>query len=186
MNAWYLVYCKPRQEKTAFHNLSQQGYTVYFPQIRRQRSGRLAGTIEPMFPRYLFINLSEETDNWSYIRSTKGVSNLVQFGTYLARIPDSVIATLRGMENEQGIRELFEPAFEPGEHVRIADGALKGYEAVFQAKAGNERVRLLLDAVGTRARVEIDASQVERTTAEGRGDLPLDGESPLNGEPPLN
>lgn len=161
MNAWYLIYSKPRQEKTAFYNLSQQGYTVYFPQIRRQGACRNAGVIEPMFPRYLFICLNDETDNWSFIRSTIGVSNLVRFGDYYARLPDSLIAALRGMENEQGIREFYEPAFKPGDHVRIADGALKGYEAVFQAKAGNERVRLLLDAAGTRARLEMSASQIE-------------------------
>ena len=164
MNAWYLIYSKPRQEETAFYNLSQQGYTVYFPQIRHQGTGRKSGTIEPMFPRYLFICLNEKTDNWSYIRSTIGVARLVQFGSQLARAPDSLIAALRGMENEQGIREFYEPAFQPGDHVRIADGALKGYEAVFQAETGNERVHLLLDAAGMCARLEIRASQIERST----------------------
>lgn len=170
MKAWFLIYSKPRQEKTAFYNLSNQGYTVYFPQIRRRGHGGNIGTVEPMFPRYLFISLNETKDNWSYIRSTRGVSNLVRFGDYLARVPDSLIAALRGMENEQGIRELYEPAFQPGDHVRIADGALKGYEAVFEATAGNERVRLLLDAAGTRARLEMHASQIERATATGMTD----------------
>ena len=169
MNAWYLVYSKPRQERKAFYNLSQQGYTVYFPQIRRLGAARNrnVGAIEPMFPRYLFIHLDDETDNWSFIRSTIGVSNIVRFGNYLARVPDSLIAALRGIENEQGIRELYEPAFQPGDHVRIADGALKGYEAVFQARAGSERVRLLLEGAGTHARLEMSASQIELAVPGG-------------------
>lgn len=167
MNAWYLIYSKPRQEKTAFHNLSRQGYTVYFPQIRRAATRRRATAVEPTFPRYLFINLNDITDNWSYIRSTRGVRSFVRFGNYAARAPDSLIAALRGMENEQGVRELYEPAFQRGDHVRIADGALKGYEAIFQASTGNARVRLLLDTAGTRARLEIKASQIERAASAG-------------------
>jgi len=167
MHAWYLVYSKPRQEKSAFFNLSRQGYTVYFPQVLRKSRAKQASTTQPAFPRYLFIRLNDETDNWSYIRSTKGVSNLVRFGDYLARVPDGLIAALRGMENEQGIRELYEPAFQRGDHVRIAHGALKGYEAIYQASAGHERVRLLLDAVGTNARLEIDESQIEYAASSG-------------------
>ncbi|MBT8097920.1 MAG: transcription/translation regulatory transformer protein RfaH [Gammaproteobacteria bacterium] len=164
MRSWYLIYSKSRQEKTAFCNLSRQGFTVYFPQIRRTSASRKEGAIEPMFPRYLFIQLDDDGENWSTLRSTIGVSAIVRFGEYLARVPDSLIAALRGLENEQGIRELYEPAFQPGDHVRIADGALKGYEAVFEARAGNERVRLLLETAGTRARLEMKASQIEVAT----------------------
>jgi transcription antitermination factor NusG len=71
------------------------------------------------------------------------------------------------MENEQGIREYFEPAFQPGDYVRISDGVLRGYVAVFQASSGNERVRLLLDAAGTSARLEINVSQIEYATSSG-------------------
>jgi len=146
MEAWYLIYSKFRQEKVAFFNLSRQGFTAYFPQIRRQYRGKRTGTVQPAFPRYLFVRLNDETDNWSSIRST---------------------AALRGMENEQGIREYFEPAFQPGDYVRISDGVLRGYVAVFQASSGNERVRLLLDATGTHARLEINASQIEYAASSG-------------------
>jgi transcriptional antiterminator RfaH len=164
MEAWYLVYSKPRQEKVAFANLTRQGYMVYFPRIRHSGSNEKEGSIQPTFPRYLFIRLNDRTDNWGYVRSTKGVCHLVRFGDTPACVPDSLIATLRGLENEQGIRELYEPAFQPGDHVRIAHGALKGYEAIFQANTGHERVHLLLDTAGTRARVEIDESQISLST----------------------
>jgi len=167
MEAWYLIYSKFRQEKVAFFNLSRQGFTAYFPQIRRQYRGRRTGIVQPAFPRYLFVQLNDKTDDWSSIRSTRGVSNLVRFGNCPARVPDGLVAALRGMENEQGIREYFEPAFQPGDYVRISDGVLRGYVAVFQASSGNERVRLLLDAAGTSARLEINASQIEYATSSG-------------------
>ena len=48
-----------------------------------------------MFPRYLFIQLDRENDNWMPIRSTIGVQNLVQFGGIAARVPDNLISDLR-------------------------------------------------------------------------------------------
>ena len=56
---WYLVHTKPRQEKCALDNLQRQGYQCYLPtrpsEKLRQRLLTLAD--EPLFPRYLFIQL---------------------------------------------------------------------------------------------------------------------------------
>ncbi len=89
MRAWYLVYSKPQQERVALENLERQGFTAYLPLVRarRRRQTRVVHVIEPMFPRYLFVNLSDLTDDWGPIRSTIGVSNLVRFGNEAARAP---------------------------------------------------------------------------------------------------
>ena len=93
MEAWYLIYSKPQQERIARENLERQGYPSYLPLIRnrRRRQGRYISIIDPMFPRYLFVYLDDETDNWGPIRSTIGVTNLVRFGIWAARVPDSLI-----------------------------------------------------------------------------------------------
>ena len=51
-----------------------------------------------LFPGYLFIQLDEKLENWSPIRSTKGVQNFVKFGLNFAKIPDSVIAFIEANE----------------------------------------------------------------------------------------
>ncbi len=58
--AWYLVYTKPRQERTAQFNLVRQGYEAYLPLFkgRRRQQGRKVSAVEPMFPRYLFLSLN--------------------------------------------------------------------------------------------------------------------------------
>lgn len=163
MKAWYLVYSKPQQERVALENLERQGYPSYLPLIRnrKRRSGRYVSLIEPMFPRYLFVHLSDETDNWSPIRSTIGVANLVRFGMRAAQVPDSLIETMREREID-GVQALTRPELKPGDHVRIVDGVLAGYEAIFQAKTGKERVVLLLQLAqdGT-ARIQISANDIE-------------------------
>ena len=135
MKAWYLVYSKPQKESIARENLERQGYHSYLPlmRTRRRRSGRYVSIVEPMFPRYLFVHLSDETDNWGPIRSTIGVANLVRFGMHAARVPENLI-TLMQERDQQGIQVLKSPEVNPGDHVRIVQGVMAGYDAIFQAR----------------------------------------------------
>ena len=167
MQAWYLIYSKPQQERLAYENLERQGYQSYLPLIRnrRRRQGRYVAIIEPMFPRYLFVHLSDETDNWGPIRSTIGVVNLVRFGMRAARVSDSLISMMQ-FRDQEGVQALQPAELEPGDPVRIVEGVMAGYEAVFQARTGKERVLLLLQLAQDRtARIQVSANDIEPVTA---------------------
>ena len=146
MKSWYLVYSKPKQEELAKEHLERQGYTIYLPMavIRRKRRGKSVRVIEAMFPRYLFINLSNKTDDWRPIRSTVGVSSLVRFGMEPAKVPQILIDILMARENEKGIHDLPVQDFQTGQKVMISEGPFEGYEAIFTSHEANERVSLLL------------------------------------------
>jgi transcriptional antiterminator RfaH len=155
---WYLVYAKPRQEQTAQENLVRQGYRTYLPLLRvpRRRLGRRVIRVEAMFPRYLFIHLDTVTDNWAPIRSTVGVSKLVRFGGEPAPVPDMLIEALRARENKEGVQDVPLHSYQHGQKVRIEEGPFMGYEGIFLAKTGEERVLVLLDVVGTQAKARVD------------------------------
>jgi transcriptional antiterminator RfaH len=161
--AWYLVYCKPRQERVARENLARQGYETYLPVMRdvRRRRGRRVILVAPMFPRYLFIHLSRKTDNWAPIRSTLGVVSLVKFGRAAARVPDELLDLLRSREDAQGVQILPVEQYRPGSRVRITHGGFAGYEGIFQAASGRDRVTVLLDVLGRQARTTVDSSSIE-------------------------
>lgn len=155
---WYLVYAKPRQEQAAQENLVRQGYRTYLPLLRvpRRRLGRRVIRVEAMFPRYLFIHLDTVTDNWAPIRSTVGVSKLVRFGGEPAPVPDKLIEALRARENKQGVQDVPLHSYQRGQKVRIEEGPFMGYEGIFLAKTGEERVLVLLDVVGKQAKARVD------------------------------
>ena len=161
--SWYLVYTKPRQEEVAATNLTRQGYGVYLPRLRqlRKRSGKRVPIVEPLFARYLFIHLDSHTDNWIPIRSTLGVMSLVRFGAEPARVPDDLVAHLKSHEGAEGLHEWAEPKLAVGDHVRVAEGPLAGYEGVLIAKSGRERVTLLLHMLGSQVRAQLGTSQLE-------------------------
>lgn len=163
MRRWYLVFSRPRQERIAKRNLERQGYESYLPLIRRhrRREGRRIVVSEPMFPRYLFIHLDTETDNWSPIRSTIGVNTLVSFGLKPAVVPAHLVDALMCRDCADGIQRVPAADFKSGDRVRIGQGPLMGYEGIFLAKSSRERVTVLLKIVDTYRRVSADPTQLE-------------------------
>lgn len=161
---WYLVYCKPRQELVAQTNLERQGYEIYLPMIRNSKrsNGRRITCVEPLFPRYLFIHLAKGLDSWSPIKSTIGVSHLVKFGLEPAKVPDNLVQTLMQQADEGGIFDSKQMELKPGDHVRIADGIMEGYEGILLARTSKERVMILLDSINSSmSNFEISDDQLE-------------------------
>jgi len=160
---WYLIFCKPHQELTAERNLMAQGYQIYLPRAtqERRRAGRWIETIEPLFPRYLFINLSSSTDLWSPIRSTRGVASLVRFGDEPARVPDGLVETLIGRENASGLHQIEDKKMKVGDVVRVRTGAMIGYEGIFLARNSRDRVVVLLNIVEKNVRVSMAPDALE-------------------------
>ena len=164
VKSWYVVQSKPQQEFVAVKNLERQGYRTYLPKISlsKRRGGKVVSQIEAMFPRYFFINLSSQTDNWGPIRSTIGVSGLVRFGLNPAKVPDFLIQGLVDGEDEAGVHVEAAREFTKGDKVRIVDGPFEGYEAIFKVKQASERALVLLNIAEQYANVKISGSSLEK------------------------
>lgn len=160
---WYLVYCKPRQENVAKRNLARQGFEIYLPvtRQRRRRLGRSKTVIEPMFPRYLFIRLDCQHDDWGPIRSTLGVTALVRFGQFPTPVPGDLIHGLKERDDEEGVQQLPDYTYRPGESLRITDGVMAGLEGIYLARSARDRVLVLLEILGQQARVELAPDTIE-------------------------
>ena len=161
--SWYLVYTKPRQEALAQANLERQDYGVYLPKVRLmcRRRGKQEAVVEPLFPRYLFIHLDTQSDNWGPIRSTFGVASLVRFGSEPAQVSDELVAHLKAQEGQDGLHEWAEPNLKVGDRVRVAEGPLKGVEGILLARSGQERVMLLLEMLGKEVRTHLVTGKIE-------------------------
>ena len=164
MKSWYLIYCKPRGEELAQEHLERQDYEIYLPFIlaRIKRRGRVTKEIQPMFPRYLFIRLSDKTDDWGPIRSTIGVSNLVKFGMKPARIPEDLITKLKENEENKGFRDIPSEKLNPGDNVLIAEGPFEGYEATLFSQNSETRVNVLLKIAEKFIKIQLDQSVIEK------------------------
>ena len=163
MKSWYLIYSKPREEKLAQENLERQGYETYLPLIlgRQRKKGKTTKAIQPMFPRYLFIHLSNKTDDWGPIRSTIGVANLVRFGMQPAKVPETLINGLKNSENSSGYNELPQKEIGKGDEILIAEGPFEGHVATLFSQNSNDRVVVLLKIAENYVKIKLDQSFIE-------------------------
>ena len=168
---WYLVFTKPRQEQVALEHLERPGYRCYLPQwqVEKKKRGRRtvewATVTEPLFPRYLFIELDTGPSglSWGPIRSTTGVTSLVRFGLQPAKAPAGLIETLRAMEAEHA-QSAARP-LEPGDLVSLREGPFAGLQAVYQCQDSNARITLLLELMSRPVRVQVETGIVFRSAS---------------------
>ena len=149
MKKWYLIKTKPRQENTAIINLENQEYTTYCPIVKINKKN------EVLFSGYIFIYLDKDNDNWSPIRSTKGVINFVRFGLNFAQVPEHIIEYIRVNQanSEEKLKKLSK--FKEGDQVQIIDGVFKNCIAIFKSYKSEERIILLMKILGQQQTINI-------------------------------
>lgn len=160
---WYVAQTHPRAEAKAAVHLERQGFATYLPRyLKSRRHARRVETVAmPLFPRYLFVAVDMATQRWRSIRSTIGVMQLVCNGEDPAAINDRIIEGLKSREGELGFVELAQrQMFRPGDKLRVVDGVFCDSLGLFEGMSDNERVTILLDLLGRKVRVTLDAELV--------------------------
>ena len=157
--AWYVVATKPRQEQLAEQNLSQQGYCALLPKItlKKRKKGKWQDVTEPLFPGYLFIELSLGQDDAAPIRSTVGCRGLVRFGQEQQPVHENIMAPLLAMGDEPITAQA---GFNQGDWVQLESGPFEGLTAVFSMPKGDSRAEVLLNILGKPQRLVVDINEL--------------------------
>lgn len=139
---WYVVQTKPKQEFRALEQLENQRFTCFLPTLLVEKlvRGRLESREEPLFSRYLFLQLNEAASDTAPIRSTRGVSKLVTFGGRFATLPDACVEAL---QNRPRVAQ--RSLFSPGERITITQGPFAGLEGIYQLSDGEARALVLIE-----------------------------------------
>ena len=160
--AWYCLRSQPKHEHIAAARLRiQEEVKVFCPRIRFKRATRqgLVWVTEAMFPGYLFarFNLAELHRQ---VRYSHGVSGIVQFGGWYPTIEDEVLARLKDHTGDADVTEL-NYQLSQGDQVKIVGGVFVGLEAVVrQVLPAKERVKVLMDFLGTKVEAEVEHAKV--------------------------
>lgn len=160
---WVLIYTKAKEEIKANENLQRQGFKTFLPLIASSNKNSKDKSFVPVFPRYLFAKINMETDNWSSIKSSYGVSHIVMFSEKFTSIPNNIIKLIQGKLNEEGVfkEDISIVDYKKGDQVFIKEGRFAGIDAIFLSKKSKDRVRLLLKLLNTSVVTEITSSNIE-------------------------
>lgn len=163
MRRWYVVNTHVRGEEMAAVNLGNQGFEPYLPRYLKKRSHArsVVWLPAPMFPRYLFVQLDPENEQWRAIRSTVGVSHFLCQGDTPTPVPDGVVESIRARENDQGLVTLgLDQSFRRGDPVRVTHGPMADMVGIFECVDDQARVFILLDLMGRQVKVRLSRDVV--------------------------
>ena len=155
---WYLLFAKAREEEKVNTILRGAGVECYCPRMKitlRDR-GQSHIKVEPLFPRYLFVNVSIE--EWSQkFKCTRGVGCFVDFDGGPVDIDEKVIKNIRSREKDVYIHiEWKGKRFTRNEKIKVKKGLFKDINAIFEGYlSGEERVCLLLENISSNIKLNI-------------------------------
>ena len=164
---WYVLRSKPNKEMTLWRELSLRGFECYYPRLHVHPVNPRSRKVKPYFPGYLFVHTELEQVGASTFQWMPFSSGFVSFDGAPATLPDNLVqAICRHVDaiNAAGGLQGQADGLQRGEVVVIAEGAFRGYEAIFDTRlSGSERVRVLLKLLNRReVNLELPATQVQR------------------------
>lgn len=174
---WFVVVTHAGQERVARSHLIRQGIEVYLPMRLAHPKSRVP--VVPFLPRYLFVRLDLNVQEWLNVLSTVGVVDMIRSADG-PPIPlaDGAVQRLRRREiagvlprvNRTAAKEAAAKleGLKPGDTVRVAKGAKDGKLSVLEEMDGMvdavldiDRVAILFKVMGRQTRFEMQVGDLD-------------------------
>lgn len=95
MKHWYVVRSKHRNEVLLWHQLCSRGIEAYLPRVSTQSMKCRPGTVQPLFPGYIFVRVDLGAGARSALQWMPGASGFVCFGGKPAFISDRILREIQ-------------------------------------------------------------------------------------------
>ena len=148
---WLVATYKINEVRRVESNLLNQKFDYCLPKITTKKINSNP-KVEVLFPGYIFVNTSFE--NYSALKYTMGIKNIIKFGDNISCISDEDIKAIQIAEETSKIAPIT-PIIKIGQDVLISKGSLKGSMVTVCSLSSNERVEVLLSFLGSMRRVII-------------------------------
>jgi transcriptional antiterminator RfaH len=150
---WLALYTKARQEKSLARELLKYAIPFYLPLVKKTTlsRGRRRTSLMPLFGGYVFLFASEE----ERVRTltTNRISRILA-----VEDPDQLVFDLRQLRQliASNAPLTVESRLQPGQQVRVRQGAFAGLEGTVMKRRGQTRLLVSINFLQQGASVEID------------------------------
>ena len=148
---WLVATYKINEVRRVESNLLNQKFDYYLPKITTKKINSNS-KVEVLFPGYIFVNTSFK--NYSSLKYTMGIRNIIKFGDNISCISDEEIEAMRMAEEASKIDPVVSQ-IQIGQDAIIAKGSLKGSIVKVCSLPSKERIGVLLSFLGSMRRVTI-------------------------------
>ena len=159
---WAVAYTHSQKEFFAKRHLEQQAFEIYLPCYQKKVRRTNNHVITALFPRYLFVQI-KDNQTWRPILSTRGVQNLLLSSKLMPQsVSESFITELKSLENEAGFIDVKTTSdLKPGVNIQINEGGFVGQVGTIIAMSDHDRVKVLINILGTSTKIEVLEKTVE-------------------------
>ena len=148
---WLVATYKINEVTRVESNLVHQKFDYCLPKIMTKKINSNP-KVEVLFPGYIFVNTSFE--NYSALKYTVGIRNIIKFGDNISCISDEEIEAMQMTEEVSKIDPVVSQ-IQIGQDVMIAKGSLTGSIVKVCSLPSKERVGVLLSFLGSVGSVTI-------------------------------
>ncbi|CAM1363010.1 NusG antitermination factor [Tenacibaculum sediminilitoris] len=149
-NGWYVLYVKPRWENKVNESLKEIYLESFLPQIKtiKQWSDRKKTILKPMFPSYVFVNISSSLDFYRAL-SVNGACAYISFGREYARVTEKEINQIKFLVGDKKVTNIETNIDLPkvGETKKITYGPLSGLDCEVVKVDNQNKIIVRLDSL---------------------------------------
>lgn len=155
---WFLLHCRPRQEKKLADTLSAAGVDHFLPLVRHSRSyGKRRIKVElPLFSGYLFLlgslDQAYEADRTGRVAQIIQVADQQQVNWELTNLQ---LALSKAADFDPF------PYLQKGVRVEVRSGPFRGLQGVVEDRLSGNRLILQVSALGQAISLELDGAIVD-------------------------
>lgn len=163
---WYALLTRSRFENVVTKMIEKKSIDVFLPKVKvkSKRIDRHKMINVPLFPGYLFVNISLDPREQLKVLKTVGAVRLLGSHQGPVLVPEAHIESLKIITGN-GIKIITGnqgQVLEQGEPVMIVNGPMSGVKGEFMQYKGKGRVIIRIEALGQFAGVEIDEEDLEK------------------------
>jgi transcriptional antiterminator NusG len=174
---WYVVHTysgyENRVETTLWERVRQNNAEELFSEVLVPREKEVEGVerrgpARKFFPGYIFVKMELNTQSWHIVSGTPRVSGFVGGGKTpgsVRPVPEHEVLRITNQMEEGMARPEPLQRFEEGESVRVTDGPFANFNgSVDEVNIDKGKLRVLVSIFGRATPVELDFSQVEKSS----------------------
>lgn len=173
---WYIVQAHSNFEKRVKESLERESVEkglgdlfeeilVPTEQIVEVRKGRKVESERKFFPGYVLVKVKLTNEAYHLVKNTPKVSGFLGSSSKPMPVSEKEVARIVGQIREGAEKPKSTITFEIGEKVKVVDGSFQSFEGTVEdSDDENARLKVLINIFGRGTPVELDYSQVEKTT----------------------
>jgi transcriptional antiterminator NusG len=173
---WYIVHAYSNFEKKVAESIREQAHTqglddafseilVPTEDVIEIRRGRKINAERKFFPGYVLVKMDLSDEAYHLVKNTPKVTGFLGSGLKPMPVSEREVARIIGAIEEGVERPKPTITFDVGETVRVIDGPFASFNgSVEQVDEERARLRVTVSIFGRATPVELEYSQVEKTT----------------------